>query len=59
MEFINWRKSAHSSPNGENCVELASIRDSVVVRDSKNPEGPRLVFQADEFRAFISRVKEL
>ncbi|MFC5182841.1 DUF397 domain-containing protein [Actinomadura harenae] len=41
--MIEWRKSSHSAPSGGDCVELARLRPEVVgVRDSKDPEGPRL-----------------
>ncbi|MEU0937798.1 DUF397 domain-containing protein [Embleya sp. NPDC005971] len=32
-----WRKSSHSSNNGGNCVEVASVLAGVPVRDSKTP----------------------
>jgi hypothetical protein len=35
-----WRKSAASDDS--NCVEVASSRATVLVRDSKCPEGPIL-----------------
>ena len=35
---VVWRKSSLSGGNGQ-CVELASVG---AVRDSKNPDGPRL-----------------
>jgi Domain of unknown function (DUF397) len=40
VERMNWRKSARSGTNGENCVEVADLRASMAVRDSKNPNGP-------------------
>ncbi len=36
-----WRKSSRSSNNGGNCVELARINDTVAIRDSKDPDGPK------------------
>ncbi len=48
-----WRKSTRSNGQGQ-CVEVAEFSDSVAVRDSKDPEGPVLVFAPGEWRAFIS-----
>ncbi len=51
----DWRKSSYSSSNGGNCVEVASNLPGVVaVRDSKDREGPALVFTPDEWRAFLA-----
>ncbi|MEU3167885.1 DUF397 domain-containing protein [Streptosporangium sp. NPDC006930] len=53
-----WKKSAHSSPNG-NCVEVATLSGGGVgVRDSKNGSGPVLVFTPDEWKAFVGGVKD-
>jgi hypothetical protein len=53
-----WRKSSYSSGNGGQCVEVArNMRDVVAVRDSKNPEGPALVFTPQEWRAFLDGVR--
>jgi Domain of unknown function (DUF397) len=52
-----WRKSSYSGAGNE-CVEVAVNLDAVVaVRDSKDPAGPALVFDAHEFRTFIGRTK--
>lgn len=49
-----WRKSSYSSNTG-NCVQVArNFPGIVAVRDSKDPDGPVLVFTADEWRAFVS-----
>lgn len=54
-----WRKSSHSNPSGE-CVELAVLDDGVriAIRDSKNPGGPALVFDAEEVCAFVDAVQD-
>ena len=53
-----WRKSSYSSGNGGACVEVArNLPNIVAVRDSKNPEGPALVFTPQEWRAFLDGVR--
>lgn len=65
-----WRKSPYSN-NGGNCVEIAVLgRDQVpaaykaeadrlfVMRDSKNPAGPRLYFTPGEWDAFARGMKD-
>ncbi|MFW6694151.1 DUF397 domain-containing protein [Streptomyces sp. MAR4 CNX-425] len=52
-----WRKSTHSSGNGQ-CIEVADGYPGVIpVRDSKAPEGPFLVFGADAWTSFVQAVK--
>ena len=56
-DAVNWRKSSHSGSEGGTCVELADLSAAVGVRDSKNPEGPRLVFSRRELGSLVARVK--
>jgi Domain of unknown function (DUF397) len=52
-----WRKSSRSSGNGQ-CTMCARLEDgSMAVKDSKNPDGPALVFTAQEWSAFVEGVK--
>ena len=52
-----WRKSSYSGTQG-NCVEVATNLPGIVaVRDSKDPEGARLIVSPDAWRAFITRVR--
>ncbi len=51
---LQWRKSSHSG-NGQ-CVEVATPRQGVAVRDSKDPLGPSLSFTAEAWAAFIADV---
>ncbi|MEV8630045.1 DUF397 domain-containing protein [Streptosporangium sp. NPDC051023] len=53
-----WRKSSLSGPNGGQCIEVASNLSSMVaVRDSKNPNGPKLLFAPTEWNAFVDGIK--
>lgn len=57
-----WRKSSYTSSNGGNCVEVAdSARLGsarvVAVRDSKDPDGPKLAFGPAQWQAFLRQVK--
>lgn len=51
-----WRKSSHSG-GGNDCVEIASVTVGAAVRDSKNPDGPRLRFGSANWTAFLGRAR--
>jgi len=52
-----WRKSSYSNEDGGDCVEVARTLSGVVpVRDSKDPDGPALLFSADAWSAFLTAV---
>ncbi|MFI1970274.1 hypothetical protein BLA24_28040 [Streptomyces cinnamoneus] len=52
-----WRKSSYCGSGAEgtdDCLEVADdITGLVPVRDSKNPQGPTLVFPASSWAAFL------
>ena len=57
VEVGAWRTSSHSANDG-NCVEVAgALPPAVAVRDSKDPDGPKLTFTPGEWTAFVRRVK--
>ncbi len=53
-----WQKSSRSGPFTDNCVEVAFIGDIIAVRDSKNPQGPALLFTPSEWDAFVGGAKD-
>jgi len=52
-----WIKSSASN-GATQCVETSSIRaDEILVRNSRDPEGPILSFTKAEWVAFVAGVK--
>lgn len=50
-----WVKSAKSANNG-GCVEVADLGDHIALRNSREPEGPVLVFTTFEWDCFVDGV---
>jgi Domain of unknown function (DUF397) len=56
FDSLPWRKSSFSGSNG--CVEAAPVREGLIaVRDSKNPQGGHLLYNALEWRSFLAGVR--
>jgi hypothetical protein len=59
LSTADWYKSSYSGGTGDNCLEVAqALPTAVPVRDSKNPHGPKLVFRATAWAAFVSNLKD-
>ncbi len=57
LSCAEWQKSSYSSQSG-NCVEVArNLPRLVAVRDSKEPDGARLVVSREAWQAFIRQVR--
>jgi hypothetical protein len=55
---VTWVKSRYSGAQG-NCVELARLAGgAVAVRNSRDPEGPALVFTPMEMTAMFQGVRD-
>jgi hypothetical protein len=53
-----WRKSTHSGDGGSTCVEVAEMSRGLAVRDSTDPDGPRLAFAGGDWDRFLARVRQ-
>ena len=49
----NWQRSCGNAT----CVEVAELNGRVLVRDSKDPDGPMLSFDRAEWAAFTDAIK--
>ena len=53
-----WRKSSYSGGNGGDCVEVAAtLPTAIAVRDSKDPDGPKLIFTPADWTAFTKTIR--
>ncbi|TDC41106.1 DUF397 domain-containing protein [Micromonospora sp. KC213] len=52
-----WRKSARSGDTGGSCVEVAEPSDALAVRDSKDPDGPALLFGRKAWSSFVANLR--
>jgi hypothetical protein len=56
-----WRKSSYSNGSGGSCVEITALSSGdepiIAIRDSKDTQGPVLVFGRAEWREFAAGVK--
>jgi hypothetical protein len=58
LRTATWRKSSYSGGNSAECVEVSdNLPGLVPVRDSKNPAGGVLVFQAAAWARFLGGVR--
>ncbi len=55
LTCVTWYKSRFS--NLDNCVEVTKVGEWTVVRDSMNPDGPKLVFSRAEWDAFTGAIR--
>lgn len=57
-EQLTWRRSTRSGGgNNDNCVEVATTPDLVLVRDSKDPHGPTLTLPQAEWQTFLDELR--
>ncbi len=52
-ERIQWLRASFCSA-GNGCVETARIGDTYAIRDGKDPDGPKLLFDRTEWQAFLA-----
>ncbi|MEG3627743.1 DUF397 domain-containing protein [Streptomyces poriticola] len=54
---VRWTKSRHSNAEG-NCVEVAPVDGGIAMRNSRDPDGPALVYTPAEVAAFLAGARD-
>ena len=57
LRDLNWRTARRSAGNGA-CVEVAAANLHVLVRDSKDQDGPVMQYPGHSWKAFLSEAKK-
>ena len=58
VEVGAWRRASYSGGKGGECVEVASTsKPLIAVRDSRDPDGPKLTLTPSGWQLFIQRVR--
>jgi hypothetical protein len=54
LQGARWQKSSFSGNGNNNCVEMAALpTGEIAVRNSRDPDGPTLIYTRAEFEALI------
>jgi hypothetical protein len=56
LRRLEWRKAKRSISNGA-CVEVASVTESIIIRDSMDPHGPVLRYPDSAWLRFLGRTR--
>ena len=58
LHQVRWQKSHYSNSQGS-CVEMALLPGGdIAVRNSRDPDGPTLIYTQAEIRALLQGVKD-
>ena len=59
LNKATWRKASRSHAEGDACIEVASALEKVAIRDSKDPDGPKILVNRRDFQRFATTIKSL
>ncbi|MFI1678175.1 DUF397 domain-containing protein [Streptomyces sp. NPDC020607] len=54
---LAWFKSSYSSGSDGDCVEMALCTNTIHIRDSKRPQGPRLALAPETWAEFVAQLE--
>jgi len=59
LEIAVWKKATRSNDSGDACIEIGANSKIVAIRDSKDPDGSKILIDRRDFRHFASVLKRL
>ena len=57
LSYLKWRNAGRSANNGA-CVEVAPANGQVLIRDSKDQDGPIIQYSASSWHVFLGGAKK-
>jgi hypothetical protein len=57
VDGLNWRKASYSGSGGGNCVDVASSKSVVLVRDTTDRDGSMLTFSVEAWERFTASLR--
>jgi hypothetical protein len=54
-----WRKASRSTVQNDNCIEVTGVPNIVALRDSKDPNGPKIIVSRSDFRHLAETLKNI
>jgi hypothetical protein len=58
LDNAPWRKSSRSDSSNGGCINVAILGSLGAIRDSKNPNGPKIIIPKTALRDFIRQIKQ-
>ncbi len=53
---LQWRTARRSAGNGA-CVQVAPVAGAILIRDSKDQQGPVVLYPGNSWRTFLGAAK--
>ncbi|MGI5165863.1 DUF397 domain-containing protein [Spirillospora sp. CA-253888] len=57
IDTTPWRKASRSQSTGGDCVEVRRAAETLELRDSKDPHGPRFTLAPATARTLLTTIK--
>ncbi|GGV17329.1 hypothetical protein GCM10010182_43030 [Actinomadura cremea] len=59
LSDVIWRKASRSHDDGDQCIEVASVEEMMALRDSRDPDGVKILVSRSDFLHLTEAIKGL